>query len=77
MFHEFTHAEGGFLITSCAGQAAVPVNLVMLGSNLSKGADFGALPVGRQSADGEPEWENSLKCSFCDAYGFWICRSRF
>eukprot|EP00435_Cladocopium_sp_Y103_P047280 s172_g13.t2 len=28
------------------GQAAVPVNLLMLGSNLSKGADFSALPVG-------------------------------
>lgn len=28
------------------GQAAVPVNLLMLGSNLSKGADFRALPVG-------------------------------
>lgn len=27
------------------GQAAVPVNLIMLGSNLSKGADFSALPV--------------------------------
>lgn len=27
------------------GQAAVPVNLLMLGSNLSKGADFSALPV--------------------------------
>lgn len=27
------------------GQAAVPVNLLMLGSNLSKGADFGALPL--------------------------------
>eukprot|EP00434_Breviolum_minutum_P012602 symbB.v1.2.011106.t1/scaffold729.1/size168447/9 len=28
------------------GLAAVPVNLLMLGSNLSKGANFSALPIG-------------------------------
>lgn len=27
------------------GEAAVPVNLIMLGSNLSKGADFNAIPL--------------------------------
>ena len=27
------------------GEAAVPVNLIMLGSNVSKGADFNAIPL--------------------------------
>ena len=60
---------------SCAGQAAVPVNLIMLGSNLSKGADFGALPVGRSSADGElerGEKENNL--SEMNVFPLFTCR---